>query len=70
MLAISGVHERGSYFKHPDREAMARVIKRGGPKPELIFNYASDENVVWRDRELRDRFDYRASYPAATAWTA
>lgn len=59
------VSTSGSYFKHPDREAMARVIKRGGSKPELIFNYASDENVVWRDRGLQDRFDYRASYPAA-----
>ena len=32
------VSTNGSYFGHPDAEAMARVLMHGGKKPTLIFN--------------------------------
>lgn len=52
----------GSHFHHPDREAIARIIK-SGPRPDLFFNYRSDDNKVWARRALQDKYGYRAHYP-------
>ncbi|HKR02634.1 MAG TPA: MBL fold metallo-hydrolase [Pyrinomonadaceae bacterium] len=49
-------------FRHPHRESVARVIKFGGYQPELNFNYRSDINKVWDDRDLMDRYEYRVRY--------
>ncbi len=53
----------GAYFKHPDREAVARVIKSGGAGPELIFNYTTKYNDVWASAPLRHDHGYTTSYP-------
>jgi CHAT domain-containing protein/metallo-beta-lactamase superfamily protein len=53
----------GDTFYHPDRQAVARVIKYGGKKPRLHFNYRSDENAVWSEPALREKFTYEAVYP-------
>jgi hypothetical protein len=53
----------GAKFRHPDREAVARVIKFGGKAPELIFNYRTEFNEVWRDVNLMEQYRYRVSYP-------
>src|SRR5262249_9352789 len=55
----------GAYFKHPDREAVARVIKWGGPTPRLGFNYRTKYNEVWDSKPLRDRFGYACAFPAS-----
>jgi beta-lactamase superfamily II metal-dependent hydrolase len=55
----------GAYFKHPDREAVARVIKLGGPQPELTFNYRTDTNAIWDSKPLRDAHGYTVSFPTA-----
>jgi beta-lactamase superfamily II metal-dependent hydrolase len=34
----------GKYFQHPDDEAVARVIRHGGPNPALHFNYQRPES--------------------------
>jgi beta-lactamase superfamily II metal-dependent hydrolase len=57
----------GRIFGHPDEEAVARVILRGGSDPELLFNYRTSQNAVWDDRALRDRLGYRTVYPAEGA---
>jgi beta-lactamase superfamily II metal-dependent hydrolase len=57
----------GAYFRHPDRQAVARVIKWGGPRTELSFNYRSRFNEVWDGKPLQEQFGYEASYPAASA---
>lgn len=49
--------------KHPDKETVARVIKFGGPEPELIFNYRTDVNLIWEQRRLIERYNYSVSYP-------
>jgi len=54
----------GTRFNHPDKEAVARVIKFGGQKPELVFNYRTDFNSVWNNRKLIDKYSYSVSYPA------
>ncbi len=55
----------GAYFRHPDRQAVARVIKWGGPQADLAFNYRTRFNDVWAGRPLQQQFGYQASYPAA-----
>jgi hypothetical protein len=41
------VSTSGARYRHPDAEAMARVIKFGGPRPELVFNYRSPYSTLW-----------------------
>jgi beta-lactamase superfamily II metal-dependent hydrolase len=55
----------GAYFKHPDREAVARVIKLGGAKPSLHFNYRTDYNSCWDSQPLREEYGYSTVFPAA-----
>jgi beta-lactamase superfamily II metal-dependent hydrolase len=57
------VSTNGSYFHHPDREAIARVIKYGGDEPIVYFNFRSNDNKVWAREDLQERYGYRAEYP-------
>ena len=56
----------GSVFGHPDPEAVARVIRYGGPGPTLCFNYRSEHNRRWDDSALQEYYGYRVRYPAAS----
>ncbi|HTY31274.1 hypothetical protein [Mycobacterium sp.] len=58
------VSTNGSYFGHPNATAMARVIKHGGDSPEIIFNYRSDETLLWKNQRWQQRFGYRTTYPS------
>lgn len=57
----------GQQFSHPDKEAVARVIKygraKGGNDPTLLFNYKSAFNKIWEQRGLQFKFDYETVYP-------
>lgn len=57
------VSTNGEHFCHPDRQAVARLIKYGGPKPELYFNYRSRYNEVWGRADLQEKYGYRAVFP-------
>jgi beta-lactamase superfamily II metal-dependent hydrolase len=57
----------GAQFRHPDRQAVARVITWGGAEPELIFNYRTKYNDIWDSHLLREQHRYAASYPSADA---
>jgi hypothetical protein len=57
----------GAYFKHPDQEAVARVVKWGGANLELVFNYRSKFNMVWANSNLMEEFKYTASFPRSGA---
>ncbi len=62
------VSTNGYHFCHPDRQAIARLIKYGGQEgkpPALYFNYTSQYNEVWKSPELREKYRYSASYPPA-----
>ena len=56
----------GSYFSHPDPEAIARLIKSGNASPELVFNYRSRRTAIWDDPRLREQHDYRTLFPQTT----
>ncbi len=57
----------GDHFCHPDRQAVARVIKSGGSRPALHFNYRSRFNDVWERADLQEKYGYAAHYPASGA---
>jgi hypothetical protein len=58
------VSTNGSYFGHPDKEAIARIIVHGGENSTLYFNYRSKENAIWDDAVLKNDHGYQAIYPA------
>jgi beta-lactamase superfamily II metal-dependent hydrolase len=57
------VSTNGNIFYHPDREAIARIILRGGERPRLFFNYRSPYNALWDNARLRARYGYDCAYP-------
>ncbi len=59
------VSTNGKQFRHPDREAIARVIREGGSGVELHFNYRTEFNEIWAAAGLRRRHDYEARYPSS-----
>jgi len=52
-----------SYFRHPDPEAIARVVVGHGAR-RLVFNYRTEITDRWSDQALTGRFGYDAIYPA------
>ena len=50
------VSTNGEHFCHPDREAVARIIKYGGARPSLYFNYRSKYNDVWVRPDLQEQY--------------
>jgi beta-lactamase superfamily II metal-dependent hydrolase len=58
------VSTNGNHFCHPDREAIARVIKYSAQKPAFFFNYRTRFNDVWDRPDLREKYGYTAHYPA------
>ncbi len=54
----------GAQFKHPDKEAVARTIRFGGPGVELIFNYHSEFSALWESSSWMSQYGYRVDYPA------
>ena len=57
-----GVSTNGDHFCHPDREAIARIIKYGGDHPVLHFNYRTRFNDVWARPDLQERHGYTTTY--------
>jgi beta-lactamase superfamily II metal-dependent hydrolase len=57
----------GAIYRHPGREAIARVLKYGksGTAPtELVFNYRTKFNKVWDAPSLKTKWKYTTTYPA------
>lgn len=55
----------GSRFKHPDREAMARILKRTqqDAQPAWIgFNYRTDFTRIYDEDKLKRRYHYETEY--------
>jgi hypothetical protein len=59
------VSTNGDRFHHPDDEAMARVITRGGPGHTIWFNYRSERTEPWDDAEWKQKYGYDTSYPGS-----
>jgi len=58
------VSTSGAQFKHPDGEAMARVVVHGGEQPILHFNYRTKYNEFWGKAAVQKKFGHRTQFPA------
>ncbi len=56
------VSTSGAYFKHPDRAAIARILKHGGPRKVVLFNYRSEFTEVWDVPALMSKYAYSVVY--------
>jgi len=60
------ISTNGTRHKHPDKEAIARIVHRNHAEAEpteLYFNYRSDWNAVWDDDGLKSDWNYKTFYP-------
>jgi hypothetical protein len=58
------VSTNGTKYGHPYREAMARIVRHGGHKPTMHFNYRSTHSEFWDDARLGQGDTYAAAYPS------
>jgi hypothetical protein len=61
------ISSNGSYFGHPDTEAIARVIVHGGRNPSLLFNYDTEYCSRWRDKPILNAPKFLTRFPARGA---
>jgi hypothetical protein len=61
------ISSNGSYFGHPDTEAIARVIVHGGRNPSLLFNYDTEYCSRWRDKPVLNAPKFLTCFPARGA---
>jgi len=52
------ISTNGKRFRHPHPEAVARIVKYGGPQPQLYFNYDSELTKRWDNPALMARYRY------------
>jgi hypothetical protein len=53
----------GAQFKHPDEEAIARILNGAGGRPvALYFNYSSEFNEKWKAAPLQRQHNFSAIY--------
>jgi beta-lactamase superfamily II metal-dependent hydrolase len=57
------ISTNGSIFKHPDQEAIARIVAGSRGEAQLFFNYFSPRNEIWNNDELKHRYNYASHYP-------
>lgn len=50
----------GDHFQHPHPEGVARVLKYGGAKKEVFFNFKTEFTKPWLDDALQEKWDYTA----------
>jgi hypothetical protein len=66
------VSTNNAYHKHPDNDALMRVIQYGGLNPTIVFNYGTERNLRWHtDRNRVQAPDYlvEAPEPGKAGWT-
>jgi len=56
------ISTNGAIYQHPDRQAIARIIKRSSREPQLHFNYRTPYSEVWDDQGLKDKHHYKTRY--------
>ncbi len=57
------VSSNGAHFCHPDRQAVARIVKHGGKRPTVSFNYRTRYNEIWGSAEMQQKYGYTAQFP-------
>jgi beta-lactamase superfamily II metal-dependent hydrolase len=66
LQAITAKHfvvsTNNAYFKHPNAEALARVIT-GTERPVIWFNYDTPQNRGWAEPGMLQRYGYEVRFP-------
>ncbi|HEX6730788.1 MAG TPA: hypothetical protein VF074_12275, partial [Pyrinomonadaceae bacterium] len=44
-------------------EALARVVLCGGERPQLWFNYATEQNLRWAEETLQKQYRFDTHFP-------
>ncbi len=57
------VSTNGDLFQHPDRETLARLVRYGGDRVEIVCNYASPRMVALGDAALRQAEGHTVTLP-------
>jgi len=57
------ISANGAYHQHPDNSAIAKIIKYGGHKSDIYFNYFTPYNEIWKSPLLQEKYHYQAHYP-------
>lgn len=57
------ISTNGNYFKHPDQEAMAKLIKFGTTDSTICFNYETDQTKIWKNPNWQQKYKYKTNYP-------
>jgi hypothetical protein len=52
----------GAHFRHPDKEAVARVVKHAPKGAQLLFNCRTDFNKMWDNASLKTQWGYSVDY--------
>jgi beta-lactamase superfamily II metal-dependent hydrolase len=52
----------GATTKHPNPEAVARILKNSGGPKHFVFNYTTGFNDLWDDDQLRAEHHYTTEY--------
>lgn len=58
------VSTNGAIYGHPDRTALARVVKSGNEEKVLIFNYETPGTSFWNNRTWQNQHGYHTRYPS------
>jgi beta-lactamase superfamily II metal-dependent hydrolase len=53
----------GAYSKHPRRIVIARILKYGGTRKTIAFNYTSKFTKIWNRSALKTTYRYETIYP-------
>lgn len=56
----------GATTKHPNPQAIARILKNSGGRKHFVFNYTTSFNDMWDDDDLRADNDYTTQYGDGT----
>jgi hypothetical protein len=56
------ISTNGSQFRHPSRQAIARLLKYGGPQKTLVFNYKTEFTEIWDENGLQNDYDYAVRF--------
>jgi hypothetical protein len=58
------ISTNGARHGHPDDVAMARILKFGGARKEIVFNYR-DRAALWVNADWKESYGYTVVAPAA-----
>jgi hypothetical protein len=56
------ISSNGAQTKHPNREAIARVLHGSSGNKFLYFNYQTQYNEIWANEDLWSEHGYRARF--------